>query len=64
MKAQSGAAIQFSGYPLTIAEKQKIREQVLTVVKPGQNDHTTSVQKNSITNDSKNWDIDWFNGYE
>jgi hypothetical protein len=65
MKDQSRAAIQFSGYPLTIAEPNKKSKENpgLAVVKTA-NDQTTSVQKSTITNDPKNWDLNWFNNYE
>jgi hypothetical protein len=63
MKTQHETTIQFSGYPLSIVEnKQKIKQVELTIVKPSL--HEVSLQKNSITNDPKNWDIDWFNSYE
>jgi hypothetical protein len=65
MKDQSGTAIQYSGYPLTIAEpKQKWKQSPLTAVKPEVNPKTTSIQKSKISNDPKNWDEGWFNGYE
>jgi len=64
MKTQHEATIQFSGYPLTIVEtKQKIKNFGLTAIKP-QRDLQISPPKNSIANDPKNWDIDWFNSYE
>jgi hypothetical protein len=63
MKTQHETTIQFSGYPLSIVEnKQKTKQVELTIVKPSL--HEVSLQKNSITNDPKNWDIDWFNSYE
>ena len=66
MKVQSQAAIQFSGYPLSTADKKHrpAQELKLTVVKPERTDQTTSIQKNKITNDPKNWDLDWFGSYE
>ena len=65
MKTQHEATIQFSGYPLSIIveTKPKNRKVELTVVK-SLSEPSTSSQKNSITNDPKNWDIDWFNSYE
>ena len=64
MKAQQENTIQFSGYPLRIVETNpKIKKAELTVVKSLM-DFQISPQKNSITNDPKNWDIDWFNSYE
>lgn len=63
MKTQNEATIQFSGYPLSIVETaQKTNKVELTVVKPLPSQ--ISNQKNSIANDPKNWDIDWFNSYE
>ena len=66
MKDHSQAAIQFSGYPLSIADrKQKLKQQAeLIALKPKVNNQTTFIQKNKITNDPKNWDLDWFTGYE
>jgi hypothetical protein len=65
MKHQSQAMIQFSGYPLRIAEpKQKPRTTTLVLVKPEVDQHTTAIQKNKISNDSNYWDESWFNGYE
>ena len=66
MKDQTGAAIQYSGYPLTIVElKQKPRQYKLTIVKLEINHRqTTSIQDSKITNDPRNWDETWFNGYE
>jgi len=64
MKDQS-QAIQYSGYPLSIAdltEKSKKKGE-MAVVKTA-NDQTTSVQENKISNDPKNWDFTWFNNYE
>lgn len=63
MKTQQETSIQFSGYPLSIVEtKQKTKKVELTVIKslPTQAPN----QKTSITNDPKNWDIEWFNSYE
>jgi hypothetical protein len=65
MKDQSGAAIQFSGYPLSIAElKQKPWQSTLIAIKTVSNHYTTSIQQSKISNDPKNWDVNWFNGYE
>jgi len=63
MKAQSEATIQFSGYPLSIVEKKPRLKSELTVVR-STNNHQTGVNTNAIANDPKNWDVDWFNGYE
>jgi hypothetical protein len=63
MKTQHEATIQFSGYPLSIVEtKQQKKKVELSVVKPSQ--EQVPNQKNSIVNDPKNWDVDWFNSYE
>jgi hypothetical protein len=63
MKTQHETPIQFSGYPLSIADpNQKIEKAELTVVKPLSTQAPTP--KNSIANDPKNWGIDWFNSYE
>lgn len=66
MKDQSGAAIQYSGYPLTIVQlKIKPSQTKLTLIKPEVNHRQTiSIQENKITNDPKSWDDNWFNGYE
>lgn len=63
MKAQSEATIQFSGYPLSIVEKKPRLKSELTVIRSA-NNQQTSVNSNAIANDPKNWDVDWFNGYE
>lgn len=62
MKTQQEATIQFSGYPLSIVETQTSEKTELTVVKPSAEQINDT--KNSIANDPKNWDIDWFNSYE
>lgn len=63
MKAQSEATIQFSGYPLSVVERKFSRKPELTVVKSINSDQTR-LDYNAITNDPKNWDVDWFNSYE
>jgi len=64
MKTQQEVAIQFSGYPLSIVEINQKRKQIeLTVVKPSLNPQDSN-SRNSIANDPKNWDVDWFNSYE
>lgn len=63
MKTQQEATIQFSGYPLSIVENTQPSKTIeLTVIKPSS--EQINVAKNSIANDPKNWDIDWFNSYE
>jgi len=66
MKDQSQAAIQFSGYPLSVVEpKKKTKDDpTLSLVQLKQDQQTTSIQKNKISNDPQNWDLFWFNGYE
>jgi hypothetical protein len=65
MKDQSGVAIQYSGYPLKIADlKQKPRQTNLKVIRPQIDHPTTSIQQNKISNDPQNWDLDWFQDYE
>jgi hypothetical protein len=65
MKAQPETTIQFSGYPLSIAEKKpKVAKPEMAIIKSATSHLTTSIQENSIANDPKNWDVDWFNGYE
>ena len=63
MKTQHEATIQFSGYPLSIVETNKnTREIELKVVK--HLSFQVANQKNSVADDPKNWDVDWFNSYE
>lgn len=62
MKAQSEATIQFSGYPLSIVPQKKEKADLI-VVKPSET-LSTSLPKNSVANDSQNWDADWFSSYE
>ena len=65
MKDQSGAAIpiQYSGYPLSVADLTKQQKPALIIVKT-LNQETTFVQENEITNDPDNWDLNWFSNYE
>ena len=66
MKDQSQAAIpiQYSGYPLSIADLKKQQQQTNLAVVKTANQQTTFVQENEITNDPNNWDLTWFNNYE
>jgi hypothetical protein len=66
MKSQSEATIQFSGYPLNVVEKkQKFQRTELIVIRSSVFNQTTiSIQRNPLSNDPGNWDLDWFNGYE
>jgi hypothetical protein len=61
MKDQAQAAMQSSGYPLTIVEPPKTKTFLPVLPADAQ---TTSIQKNQISNDPGNWDVNWFNGYE
>lgn len=64
MKTQQEGTIQFSGYPLTIIEtKPTVKNTELAVLK-FQQSREFPPSKNSIANDPKNWDVDWFNSYE
>lgn len=65
MKDHSGAAIpiQYSGYPLSVADLKPLHTSKLSIVKTV-NQETTFVQENEITNDPDNWDQNWFNNYE
>jgi hypothetical protein len=64
MKQQHETTIQFSGYPLSIAETQRtIKKADLIVIKPFVTSEN-SFPKKSIANDPNNWDVDWFNSYE
>ncbi len=64
MKAQSEATIQFSGYPLSIVEKELKSLQLpeVTIIKL-QPEKQSSLKK-KITDDPKNWDENWFGSYE
>jgi hypothetical protein len=64
MKTQQEATIQFSGYPLSIVETQQENKMIEFSVIKSAPDFPFSFQKNSIANDPKNWDVDWFNSYE
>ncbi len=65
MKHRSEGAIQYSGYPLSIAElKPKEKGAPLMLVKVEMYISTTFIQKSRITNDPKHWDVNWFGGYE
>ncbi len=65
MKTLQGALLQFSGYPLSIAENKPARKEVkkpkLTIVKK---DSGVLPEKESITNNPQNWDLNWFCNYE
>ena len=63
MKAQHEATIQFSGYPLSIVENKKTKQPELVVIKLP-SDFKVCSKQNSIANDPKSWDVDWFNSYE
>jgi hypothetical protein len=64
MKTQQEATIYFRGYPLSIIEpNQKTKKNESGIVKSMEKLNTFS-SKDSIANDPKNWDVDWFNSYE
>jgi hypothetical protein len=64
MKTQQEATIYFSGYPLSpIEPNQKTKKNESAIIKSlGKMNAFPS--KDSIANDPKNWDVDWFNSYE
>lgn len=64
MKTQHETPIQFSGYPLRIVyDDVSIPNTDLIVVKSP--DGTTALPvEESLANNPKNWDVDWFNSYE
>jgi hypothetical protein len=66
MKDQSQVAIQYSGYPLTVAEptKKTKEDPGLPLVRIQPDPKTTFIQKSPISNDPQYWDLSWFNGYE
>ena len=65
MKNSSTAIMQFSGYPLTIAEPKKPKvSNVIPIRKKVYLPTTIIIPVSSLSNDPKNWDENWFNGYE
>ena len=64
MKHSSTAIMQFSGYPLRIAEPKKPKVSNVIPIKKKVDQPTTAIQGNNLSNDPKNWDENWFNGYE
>ena len=66
MKDRTRYALQFTGYPLKIAdqEKQKDHFHVLKPIAKDENVQTTFIQQNTITNDPRHWDVNWFGSYE
>ncbi|MGZ3844455.1 MAG: hypothetical protein ACXVLT_09640 [Flavisolibacter sp.] len=64
MKTQHESPIQFSGYPLRIVlDDVSIPNTDLIVVKSPDGTATLPVEE-SLANNPKNWDVDWFNSYE
>jgi hypothetical protein len=66
MKNHPGAAMQYSGYPLhipdnsfIIAAKKKFPFIVRNVIKD-----QSFTKLNQVSNDSSNWDANWFGNYE
>ncbi|MGZ8543973.1 MAG: hypothetical protein ACXWV0_01695 [Flavisolibacter sp.] len=66
MKDRSQSAIQYSGYPLAVIEKKQavIKTSVVVLSRPSGHAQTTFIQKNQISNDPRNWDVNWFGSYE
>jgi hypothetical protein len=65
MKDRSEAAIQYSGYPLSVADnKIEKKGTVLQLVKMQPQIQTTFIQQSLITNDPTKWDVSWFSSYE
>ena len=60
MKDRTGNALQFSGYPLKVARAEKPK---LKIVK-NESPPFRTWSSPSITDDPKNWDVDWFRNYE
>ena len=64
MKDQAQPIMQFSGYPLSLAERGQPGPVPLAIVQPEPHTQTIFIQKNLISNDPSNWDETWFSGYE
>ena len=66
MKDRSQSAIQYSGYPLSVIEKKQdaIKSPVVQIPRSQGLAQTTFIQKNQISNDPRNWDVNWFGSYE
>jgi hypothetical protein len=66
MKDRSQYALQYSGYPLVVAEqkKDKLQASVLKLTGKELSIQTTFIQQNPITNEARHWDINWFGSYE
>ena len=66
MKQRSQSAIQYSGYPLSVIEKKQavIKTSVVQMPRSQGLAPTTFIQKNQISNDPRNWDVNWFGSYE
>ncbi len=66
MKDRSQSAIQYSGYPLSVIENKTpvIKPAVVRMPVTQTHTQTTFIQKNQISNDPINWDLNWFGCYE
>lgn len=66
MKDRSQNALQYSGYPLVVAEqkKEKLQASVLKLTSKELSIQTTFIQQNPITNEARHWDVNWFASYE
>jgi hypothetical protein len=63
MKTKHEPPLQFSGYPLRIADPDPRTKNVeLAIIKLLE--ATASPKKAFTVNDPENWDVDWFNSYE
>ena len=69
MKNHSTAMLQFSGYPLTVADKREKKNTkitpVLSVVRPKRKFYYyPSLQVSELVKKDENWDANWFGSYE
>ena len=66
MKERSRYALQYSGYPLSVADqkKEKFQTSVLKLTSKELSIQTTFIQQNPITNEARHWDVNWFGSYE
>ena len=65
MKNRSQYALLFSGYPLSVADKKKEKDPpVFKLALNTNTSQTTFIQSNKITNDPRQWDVNWFGSYE
>ena len=64
MKTKHEPTIQFSGYPLKVAEIKQPIKKIEVLVSCSLPNLQIPFSKNSPSNDPGNWDVDWFNSYE